>query len=155
MTHILAARDRPEMALAMLSRMNELARAGRSFAMETTCAGRGHVEFLRRCQNDGWRVTLIFLWLNDPAIAIQRVTRRVAEGGHGIPRDVIIRRYRADLRNLISLYLPLADTAQIYDNSDGTGILIANQTRQSGLVIHDNTRWVRLREIADQNHDGS
>ena len=138
----------------MLSRMHELARAGRSFAMETTCAGRGHAGFLRRCRNDGWRVTLIFLWLNDPAIAIQRVARRVAEGGHGIPRDVIIRRYRAGLRNLISLYLPLADTAKIYDNSDGAGILIADKTRQTGLVIHDDTQWVRLREIEDENHDG-
>ena len=115
-------------------------RAGRSFAMETTCAGRGHVGFLRRCRTDRWRVTLIFLWLNDPAIAIQHVARRVADGGHGIPRDVIIRRYRAGLRNLISRYLPLAETAQIYNNSDGTGLLIADKTRVTGLVIHDNTR---------------
>ena len=138
----------------MLGRMVELAHAGRSFAMETTCSGRGHARFLRQRQTDGWRVTLIFLWLNDPGLAVRRVARRVAEGGHNIPRDVILRRYWAGLRNLTGLYLPLADTAQIYDNSAGTALLIASKTREAGLIVHDSPRWTRLKETTDEGHDG-
>jgi predicted ABC-type ATPase len=139
----------------MLGRMNELARSARSFALETTCAGRGHARFLRQCQNDGWRFTLIFLWLNDPDRAIRRVAQRVAEGGHNIPQDVIVRRYWAGLRNLIGLYLPLADTAQIYDNSDGMGIPIANKTREAGLVIDDRLRWAHLNGAVNEGLDRS
>ena len=133
----------------MLGRIHELTQAARSFALETTCAGRGHARFLRRCQSEGWRVTLIFLWLNDPDLAVRRVAQRVAEGGHNIPREVIVRRYWAGLRNLIGLYLPLADTAKIYDNSDGTGLLLANKTRETGLVIHDRIRWANLKESSE------
>ncbi len=134
----------------MLSRMHELARAERSFALETTCAGIGHARFLRQCQSNGWRVTLIFLWLNDPGLAIRRVAQRVAEGGHNIPRDVIVRRYWAGLRNLIGLYLPLADSADIYDNSDGLGIPIATKSRQAGMIIHDRERWAHMAGAAPE-----
>lgn len=131
----------------MLGRMHELARDGRSFAMETTCAGQGHARFLRQCQQQGWRVTLIFLWLNDPDIAIQRVAQRVAAGGHDIPRETIVRRYRAGLRNLFGLYLPLADAARIYDNSGGANVPVAHKQPETGLVIDNGPRWTRMMEV--------
>jgi predicted ABC-type ATPase len=100
-------------------------------------------------------VTLIFLWLNDPDLAIRRVAQRVAEGGHSIPHDVIVRRYWAGLRNLIALYLPLADTAQIYDNSGSMGVPVANKTREAGLVIDDRSRWARLKGAVNERPDRS
>lgn len=139
----------------MLGRMGELVRAERSFAFETTCAGRGHARFLRHCQSGGWRITLIFLWLDDPNLAIQRVAQRVAAGGHNIPREVIIRRYWAGLQNLISLYLPLADAAHIYDQSDGAGHPIAQKMRGSGLEIEDRPRWARLKGAMNGRPDRS
>ena len=139
----------------MIERMRDLARAGRSFAFETTCAGRGHARFLRRCRSEGWRVTLLFLWLNTPEIAIRRVARRVAEGGHDIPRETIVRRYWGGLRNLTAFYLPLADTAQIYDNSEGAGVLIADKSPETGFVVHDIARWTHLERDADERPDGS
>ena len=98
-------------------------------------------------------MTLIFLWLDDPARAVGRVAQRVAEGGHDIPREVIVRRYWAGLRNLMGMYLPLADAAQIYDHSDGMGVLIASKPTQTQLVIHDGPRWARLREAVDEGLD--
>jgi predicted ABC-type ATPase len=132
----------------MLDRMNDLVRSGTSFAFETTCAGRGHVRFLKACQSEGWRVTLIFVWLDDPRIAIRRVAQRVREGGHNIPTDVIIRRYQSGLRNMRDLYLPLADTAYILDNSLGDEYLVAEKSRITGLVVHDHGRWARIQEAA-------
>src|SRR5271156_4423786 len=109
----------------MIERMHDLARAGESFAFETTCAGLGHAEFLRRRRLEGWRVTLLYLWLPAPAVAIERVARRVRQGGHDIPPDVIVRRYWKGVANMQNLYLPAADIAALYDNSDDTPILIA------------------------------
>jgi len=74
------------------------------------------------------------------------VAQRVSDGGHDIPRDVIVRLYRAGLRNLLELYLPLADTAEICDNSDGSALLVASKTRRTGLVIHDRLRWAQLED---------
>jgi predicted ABC-type ATPase len=97
----------------MLERMRALIEARQSFAFETTCAGRGHARSIRLCRASGYRVTLFFLWLPSPEVAVSRVARRVREGGHRIPSDVIRRRYRAGLRNMRHLYLPLADAVLI------------------------------------------
>ena len=84
----------------MLARMQGLVRQGRSFAFETTCAGMSYVRWLRMCQGDGWRLSLIYLWLPTAEMALSRVARRVRRGGHDIPPDVVRRRYAAGLRNM-------------------------------------------------------
>jgi predicted ABC-type ATPase len=124
----------------LIQRIHELAGAGESFAFETTCAGKAHARFLRECQTKGYRVVLLFLWLPSPEAALARVARRVGEGGHGVPGDVVIRRYHAGLRNLKRLYLPLANMALIYDNSDQDRVLVA-ETQSAQFTIHDSARW--------------
>ena len=131
----------------MLQRISELIRNRVSFAFETTRAGRTHLPMLRRCKADGWRLTLVYLWLPSPQAALDRVARRVREGGHGIPNDVVVRRYWAGLANLQLLYLPLADVAVIYDNSDGQGTLIAERLKERSLVIHDAHRWATIERV--------
>jgi predicted ABC-type ATPase len=46
------------------------------------------------------------------------------------------------------IYLPLADEAFIYDNSDGSGLLIAERREATQLMIHDQHRWDRILEAA-------
>ena len=66
------------------------------------------------------------------------------QGGHTIPGDVVIRRYKAGLANLRTLYLPLADLATIYDNSDDGRVLIAEKAPGASLRIHDGARWALI-----------
>jgi predicted ABC-type ATPase len=129
----------------MLERIRELIKNRQSFAFETTCAGRTYLPMLRRCKVDDWRLTLVYLWLPSPQAALDRVARRVREGGHGIPDDVVVRRYWAGLANLQLLYLPLADVAVIYDNSDGQRTLISERLPKSSLVVHDANRWAMIK----------
>ena len=76
----------------MLERINILSRQGSDFAFETTLAARTFVRFLRECQGSGYKINLFYVWLNSPELAVARVARRVASGGHNIPRDTIVRR---------------------------------------------------------------
>ena len=57
-----------------------------------------------------WHVTLQFLALVDADTAVARVAQRVAQGGHGVPEDVIRRRYHAGLRQLFTTYMALVDS---------------------------------------------
>jgi predicted ABC-type ATPase len=125
----------------MLICMRGLASANRNFAIETNCSGRGHINFLRNCKKIGWRITIVFLWLPSPKIALERVAARVAAGGHSFPSETVVRRYWAGLRNLFTDYLPLADLAAIYDNSGDEPILIADRAPDSEPAIHDLERW--------------
>lgn len=125
----------------MLQRMRSLASGEQSFAIETTCSGKGHLNFLRHCKALGWRVTLVFLWLPSPQIAIDRIAQRVAAGGHNVLPEIVVRRYWAGLRNMHAHYLPLADVAAIYDNAAAEPILIAEQASGANLTVHDGARW--------------
>jgi predicted ABC-type ATPase len=128
--------------------MRGLVKEGRSFALETTCSGKPYLRLLEQCKRDGWRITLLYFWLPTPEDAIARVARRVSQGGHNIPEDVVVRRYYAGISNMRNLYLPLADEAEIYDNTDRQRILIAERREGLALVVHDPERWARIEEAA-------
>jgi predicted ABC-type ATPase len=128
----------------MLEKIQTLINERRSFAFETTCSGRAYIPLLRRCKAAGWRVTLVYLWLPSPQLALERVARRVRAGGHYIPDDVVVRRYWAGVVNMRDLYLPLADAASIFDNSDAALTLIAERTREGAFVVHNASRWAAI-----------
>ena len=125
----------------LLAGIDDCTKNGESFAFETTCAGRAHLQRLRECRELGYRYTLIFLWLPSADIALARVAQRVANGGHGIPRDVVIRRYTTGIRNMRRDYLPLADMAFVYDNSQSPPLLIAEKRSNMPFTVRDSARW--------------
>ena len=75
------------------------------------------------------------IWLNKIEIAKQRVEKRVAEGGHNIPLDIIERRYKKGLMNL-EKYCSIADLWFIYDNSFGEYELIAKQINETRKIFN-------------------
>ena len=131
----------------MLERMDQLVATRTAFAFETTCAGRGHAALIRRFRREGYRVTLLFFWLPSPDLAIARVARRVAEGGHDIPSQIILRRYAAGLRNLLELYWPRADDGAIFDGESSPARLIIEK-RAGAITLHDPDLWRRVQERA-------
>ena len=100
-------------------------------------------------QQSGYQFQLLFFWLNSPELNIQRVAERVQNGGHHIPEDVIRRRYVGGLKNLFSLYLPLADIWQVYDNTiKGKSQLVTiKEAEQPELILLPQT-LSRMKEIA-------
>ena len=109
----------------MLDRLRNLAEQKVDFAFETTLAARSFARFLRKCKHERYQINLIYVWLENPELAVARVAKRVASGGHNIPRDIIERRYQRGRKNLIELYLPLADRFLAYNNSQNENSLIA------------------------------
>jgi predicted ABC-type ATPase len=78
----------------MLEEMAASARRGESFAFETTLAGLGYLSHIRAWRASGYNVSLFFLSLPNPELAIARVALRVQQGGHNIPEAVVRRRLR-------------------------------------------------------------
>ena len=109
----------------LLTRIRELTQAGIDFGFETTLAGRNHTKQLSRMKSLGYRIVLIFLWLPDPNLAVNRVASRVLQGGHNIPEVDIRRRFDSGLRNFFDLYQALADDWLLFDASQITPQLIA------------------------------
>jgi len=131
----------------LIERMRTLVREGESFALESTLSGRSYIPLLKNCKASGWRISLYYFWLPSPEDSIARVAMRVSQGGHHIPDEVIYRRFRTGLWNMRHLYLPLADTAAIYDNSGRARVLIAELESGFPLVIHDRELWSKIEEL--------
>ena len=74
----------------MLQELDRHFAARRSFAFETTLAGRGYLRLIRSWRDAGYVVKLIFLRLNTPEEAIDRVAMRVRQGGHSISEAVLV-----------------------------------------------------------------
>jgi len=86
------------------------------FAFETTLGGQTMTELLERAAGEGLAVHVWFAGLEDVKLHIERVRRRVARGGHDIPREKIVERYDSGRKNLVRL-LPQLASVRVYDNS--------------------------------------
>ena len=111
-------------ARIMLESITELERRGESFAFETTLSGLAYAHRVCQWREAGYHVTLIFLSLPDPQMAIARVAERVRQGGHNVPDNVIRRRFAAGLRNFENIYRDAVDAWAMYDNAGDEPVLI-------------------------------
>ena len=121
----------------MLLRIEELLTADETFSIETTLATRSYSELVKRAQEKGYKVTLLYFWLNSPELAVERVARRVREGGHNIPKDVIYRRYEKGLKNLFNIFIPIVDSWMIVDNGVEPREIIAKGTKNEMKTFND------------------
>lgn len=108
----------------MIAEIESHVKEKRSFAFETTLSGQRYARMIPQWQDIGYRIELVFLYLKDVKIAIERIRVRVRQGGHDVPEDVIRRRYDAGWRNFRQLYKKLVDTWVLYDNSGGAPLLV-------------------------------
>ncbi len=112
----------------MLGDITAHARAGVSFAFETTLSGLMYARLIPRWQRQDYRVKLFFLRLATPELAIARVAARVAQGGQDVPEAVIRRRFTAGWHNFQEKYKLLVDAWALYDNSGDHPVLVEQAT---------------------------
>ncbi len=95
--------------------LDQLLIAEESFAIETTLTTIGYLKTIARAQSQGYRVTLLFVWLSSAETAIGRVRERVAEGGH-----------HKGLANM-ARFLEVVEDWYLYDNSGSFYELVAKR----------------------------
>lgn len=128
----------------MLQRIQLLLSLNKTFAIETTLATRSYAGLVKKAKSQGYRVVLLFFWLPSPEMAINRVAKRVKEGGHNIPTETIIRRYWLGLQNFFEIFMPIVDLWIFYENVDDP-IKIA-----SSEIMIDQNKFLTIREQSCQ-----
>ncbi len=128
----------------LLKRIDELLATRTTFSFETTLAARSYQASIIEWRRLGYRVVLYFIWLPSPELAIQRVAKRVREGGHNILDAVVRRRYARGLANLFDLYIPIVTTVCVYDGASFPPIPIAEIEGERKLVL-DYNEWEHVR----------
>lgn len=118
-----------------------------SFAIETTLASRTLLRMVVELMETEYEIRLVYLYISNPSLCIQRVAQRVALGGHHIPMDVILRPYELSLK-LLPHHLDAADTAEIY-LADGLPKTILRKDKRKTRII-DRAAWKRIVAASDR-----
>jgi hypothetical protein len=79
--------------------------------------------------------------LTSPKFAKQRVAKRVRQGGHNIPDEVVERRYYRGISNLLNLYVPVVDKWMVIDNMNTEPDIIATGSGNENKMILNSELW--------------
>jgi len=119
---------------------------GGSVMVETVLSSDKYVGRVTRAKQAGFKIGLIYIVLQTPALAVARVATRVAAGGHDVPIDKIVARWRRSLDNF-PRFFDAADFALVFDNSDPTGA--------PDLLIHKSGTDIDISGISEFGRAGA
>ena len=125
----------------MVERIDELLNSGVDFAFETTLTTLSYLNTIKAAKEKGYSINLLYFWLNDVNLAIERVKIRVSEGGHNIPEETIRRRYFRGIYNLSNRFIGLCDFWIVINNSSRPYTFVAEGQGLKEIKVHDDIIW--------------
>lgn len=99
-------------------------------------------EISRRNGRDWQDICLLYVGLSSAELAIERVKIRVANGGHGVRKEMIKKRYDRSLNTLYELIRKF-DSVSIYDNSGDSLIRIYQRIDNKHFMTSELPNWSR------------
>lgn len=93
------------------------------FMIESNLAKNSDYEWIEKIKQHDYEVVLYFLCTDDINVNINRIHRRVKEGGHDIPAEIVVHRYKMALTYL-KTKLRLFKEIYFIDNSSDEAIEI-------------------------------
>lgn len=89
----------------------------KSFGQETTLCGKTSLSRIRRAIQNGYKVFIIYLGIDNVDIAKSRINKRVSQGGHYIDDNLVDRRNAESIRNFLNI-VEEVDEAIVIDNTE-------------------------------------
>lgn len=131
----------------MLQRIDYLIKNKSSFAFETTLATKSYAQKIKECKKIGYKIVLVYFWINSPELAIERIKLRVKKGGHYIPDLIVRRRYTRGLKNFFTKYISLCDNWFFIDNTKTIPKLIAEGKGNKAETVINKNIWTKIKSL--------
>lgn len=128
----------------MLERIRYLIYSKETFSFETTLTTLSYKNIFTEAKRNKFEITLLYIWLNNPNLAVKRVVERKKHGGHFVAEDIIRRRYYKGIINFFSVFKNLADDWYLFDNSNTYPYLVASEFKQKNLIINNNKTYKNI-----------
>jgi predicted ABC-type ATPase len=110
---------------------------GVSFAVETTLAGNNHIKTITRAKKLKYNVAIIYSFVDNPDICINRIKARVMNGGHNIPDEDVIRRFYRSKNNFWHKYKDMVDEWAIFYNGEIQFIPVAKSDNKTIEILNE------------------
>ncbi len=108
----------------MIQHINNCVKKNESFAFETTLSGKGYIKKINDWKTKQYEIIIYYLKVPSVEFAIERVKLRVAQGGHNISEEDIIRRFERSWINFQQIYKPLANSWIVFDTSGNLPVIL-------------------------------
>lgn len=96
----------------------------KSFSFETVMSHPSKLAILETAREAGFETQVIFVSTDNPLTNVERVRKRVVDGGHNVPENKVVSRYHRSL-SLLPKAVEIANKTYIFDNSSRTPVLAA------------------------------
>ena len=108
---------------------------------ETTLTGKTMLKSIEKAKKIGYFINLYYMVVDSEKIAISRVNERVRNGGHGIPEEIIKKRFKESYSNLFKILL-YCDSYKIFDNTIFFNKII--EKTENEVIFYDlSKKWVK------------
>lgn len=124
-----------------IEKLNECLDNGYSFTQETTLSGNKTVLTCRKAREKGYYIRLYYIGLNTEDESINRIKNRVKKGGHDIPQETVIKRFKNRFEALKKV-LPYCDDAIFFDNDNGFCQVAEYKNGELMITVSDPPVWV-------------
>jgi len=114
---------------------------GKSFTFETVLSIEAKLDFIKQAKHLGYFVHVIYVTTSDPQINLQRIALRVSQGGHDVPAEKVIARYKRSM-DLMFDVIREADRADIYDNSGKEPEFVAAKIKKIYYFLENPPEWL-------------
>lgn len=120
---------------------------GNNVLIESTLSGTYLERVMPKIVEYGYRVTIIFVFLEHPRMCIERIKERVIKGGHFVPDADVVRRFYRSKRNFWNLYRGMVDNWYLFFNSDDRFLEIAIGKKDEVMIKNNEIFDLYLRDI--------
>jgi predicted ABC-type ATPase len=106
--------------------------------IESTLSGKSLHSLIERYQREhDYSITVVFIYLANADVCVERVAIRVEKGGHEVPVKDIKRRFSRSLSNFWNLYRRLSDKWYLFYNSDDSFEEVARSINREQFVLDE------------------
>jgi len=113
----------------------------RDFTFETVLSTERNMKLLAQAKTSGYQIQVIFVLTKSSSINVERVQERVKAGGHPVPEDKIVSRYKRSLQN-IPVLARLVHRLLIFDNTGEAPLKMCEVVNGSATIV-ESAHWTK------------
>lgn len=132
------------------NRFDRLIEGRKNVLIETTLSGKSVSNLIEQVKKQGqYLITLIFIFLDNEELCVERVKTRVSKGGHPVPEKDIVRRFGRSIVNFWETYRHLSDRWLLYYNTENHFQQVAH-CNENHIYVYDELLYSLFKELKEK-----
>lgn len=125
---------------AFSRRLSDAIKNQQSLVIESTLSGGSLARTIEKARQQGYQITIVFVFLDSETLCLHRISERVQQGGHDVPEEDVRRRFKRVFSVFWNHYRPLADRCVLVYNGGESFLIIAEEENNKWEIL-DGQMW--------------